>query len=325
MALNRRDLLRKVPLGGAAALLGSMQSVKAHAASGVGDGHGLQIVDRDERDARMRFFRFRTAHIGWQPGVNVLLPDGYDRDDRRYPVLFLLHGGDTDFISWDRFHRIRALTAGRPLIIVMPDGGRAGWYSNPVRSFAGQHNWESFHIEQLVPWVDSNFRTLSGQHGRAVAGFSMGGFGALKYTAKYPQLFASVSSYSGPASIRRDFGLVVHWANISSAAVELGGGTIYGAPFWDQGRVSRDNPVEQVELYRGKRIFLVAGSSPSLFSLPDVLQESQVLAGHREFRSLLSRRQIPFEAHEAPGGHVFRPDLFARDLDTLIPYLRRQA
>ena len=51
---------------------------------------------------------------------------------------------------------------------------------------------------------------------RAVGGFSMGGFGALKYTAKYYGHFASVSSHSGPASLRRDGGLVAHWANQSS-------------------------------------------------------------------------------------------------------------
>ena len=53
------------------------------------------------------------------------------------------------------------------------------------------------------------------------SGFSMGGFGALKYAAKYYGHFASVSAHSGPASLRRDFGLVVHWANITSAVLDL--------------------------------------------------------------------------------------------------------
>ena len=71
-----------------------------------------------------------------------------------------------------------------------------------------------------------------------------------------------MSAHSGPASLRRDFGLVVHWANASSAAVELSGGTVYGAPFWDEARVSTDNPMQRLESYRYKRIFLVAGTSP---------------------------------------------------------------
>ena len=98
-------------------------------------------------------------------------------------------------------------------------------------------------MNQLIPWIDANFRTYAEYDGRAVSGFSMGGFGALKYTAKYYGHFASVSAHSGPASLRRDGGLVVHWANTSSAFAELNGGTVYGAPFWNEGRVSADNPV----------------------------------------------------------------------------------
>ena len=104
------------------------------------------------------------------------------------------------------------------------------------------------------------------------------GFGALKYAAKYYGHFASVSSHSGPASLRRDFGLVVHWANLTSAVLDLGGGTVYGAPIWDQARVSADNPVERIDSYRNKRIFLVAGTSPDPLNWFDSVTETQVLA-----------------------------------------------
>ncbi|KPC87580.1 esterase, partial [Streptomyces sp. NRRL WC-3753] len=76
----------------------------ASAAHAAGDGFGLRIVDRGESDARMRYYRFATDAIGWNPGVNVLLPDGYHAGGRRYPVLYLFHGGGTgqDFITFDR-------------------------------------------------------------------------------------------------------------------------------------------------------------------------------------------------------------------------------
>lgn len=292
---------------------------------GRSDGFGLSIVDRNESDPRMWYYRFQTSAIGWNPGVNVLLPDDYRTSDRTYPVLYLLHGGgDQDFRTFD-FLGIRDFTAGKPIIVVMPDGGRAGWYSNPVSSFVGPRNWETFHIAQLLPWIEANFRTYAEYDGRAVAGFSMGGFGALKYTAKYYGHFASVSSHSGPASLRRDFGVVVHWANVSSAASDLAGGTVYGAPFWNQSRVSADNPVERIGSYRNKRIFLVAGTSPDPVNWFDSVNETQVLAGQREFRQRLGEAGIPHEWHEAPGGHVFRPDMFALDLDGIIARLRAAA
>jgi S-formylglutathione hydrolase FrmB len=285
------------------------------------DGFGLRIVDRNENDPRLWYYRFQTAAIGWNPGVNVLLPDDYRTSGRTYPVLYMLHGGDADFRQFD-FLGIRELTAGKPIIVVMPDGGRAGWYSNPVGSFVGPRNWETFHIAQLLPWIEANFRTYPEYDGRAVGGFSMGGFGALKYAAKYYGHFASVSSHSGPASLRRDFGLVVHWANITSAVLDLGGATVYGAPNWDQARVSADNPVERIGSYRNKRIFLVAGTSPDPLNWFDSVNETQVLAGQREFRERLGDAGIPFDAREEPGGHVFRPNMFTIDLDGIIARLR---
>ncbi|PSK90239.1 S-formylglutathione hydrolase FrmB [Murinocardiopsis flavida] len=295
------------------------------AANAVQDAAGLRVVEREESDPRMKFFRFETEAVGWNPGVNVMLPDDYETSGRTYPVVYLLHGGGTseDFRSFDEMGIRDVVSGDRDVITVMPDGGHAGWYSDPVKSEAGPRNWETFHIKQLIPWVDANFRTYDEAEGRAVAGFSMGGFGALKYGAKYPDHFASISSHSGPASMRRDAGLVTHWANVSSGAVELAGGTVYGAPRWDEKRVTADNPVENVEDYRGKRVFMVAGTSPDPVNLFDRANETQVLAGQREFRGLLDKAGIEHEAHEAEGGHVFRKEMFTRDLDGIIERLRK--
>lgn len=323
---TRRNILKTAGGLSAALALGSAGVLAtATSAAAVGDGFGLRIVERGEADPRMWYYRFQTGAIGWNPAVNVLLPDDYHwSGGRRYPVLYLLHGGGDgqDFITFDR-ERIRDWTAGKPIIVVMPDGGRAGWYSNPVSSNTGPRNWETFHIDQLIPWIDANFRTFAEYDGRAVSGFSMGGFGALKYAAKYWGHFASVSSHSGPASLRRDNGLVVHWANVTSAGSDLGGGTVYGAPFWDEARVNADNPMQRIESYRNKRVFLVAGTSPDPVNWFDRANETQVLAGQREFRAALGNAGIPHEWHELPGGHFVRHDMLARDIDGVIGRLRK--
>jgi S-formylglutathione hydrolase FrmB len=315
---DRRGFLRT--LGGAAALAGAGAlgglALGGAPASAAGNGFGLTITDHAVF-GRMHYYRFATNQIGWNPGVNVLLPDDYFHTSwRRYPVMYLLHGGLGDFRTFDMNDDIRGLTAGRRLIVVMPDGGKAGWYSNPVSSFAGPRNWETFHIGQLIPWIDANFRTFAEYDGRAVSGFSMGGFGALKYAAKYYGHFASVSSHSGPASLRRDAGIVVHWANTSSAAVELSGGTVYGAPFWDEARVTADNPCQRVPSYHHKRVFLVCG-------LGDDVNETPVRAGQREFRGLLRNAGIPHEWYELPGTHFVRREMLQRDVDGVIARLRK--
>ncbi|MDI9889002.1 alpha/beta hydrolase-fold protein [Streptomyces sp. HNM0645] len=318
---TRRNILKSAGgLTAAMALGAGGVLAAAPAAAAAGNGFGLSIVDRNESDYRMWYYRFRTEAIGWNPAVNVLLPDGYHTGERRYPVLYLLHGGLEDFITFDAHHDIRGLTAWKNLIVVMPDGGRAGWYSNPVTSNVGPRNWEHFHMAQLLPWVDANFRTYAEYDGRAVSGFSMGGFGALKYAAKYYGHFASVSAHSGPASLRGRGDTVTHWANLSSAAVELGGGTVYGVP-WDQARVSADNPVERIESYRNKRVFLVAGTSPE--DIQGYANESVVLDTQREFRSHLHRVGIPHEAHEVGGGHYVRREQLEADINGVIARLRK--
>ena len=314
--MSRRGMLKATAGAAAFAAFGGL--LRADKAGAAVNGFGLTITDHAVF-GRMHYYRFATSNVSWGPAVNVLLPDDYFSTTwRRYPVMYLLHGGAQDFRKFDLEDDIRGLTAGRRLIVVMPDGGTAGWYSNPVRSYSGARNYESFHLGQVVPWIDANFRTFAEYDGRAVSGFSMGGFGALKYTAKYYGHFASVSSHSGPASLRRDNGAVVHWANTSSMFAELNGGSMYGAPFWDQGRVTADNPVERLESYRNKRIFLVTG-------LDNDANENFVRAGQREFRGLLGARGIPHEWYELPGAHFVRRDMLQRDIDGVIARLRPSA
>jgi S-formylglutathione hydrolase FrmB len=328
--LNRRTFLKAA--GGAAAfgtLAGSLPSLgcvaaddelagldELEAAAPVADGFGLTVTESGVVEGRLHYYRFATQEISWQPAVNVLLPEDYFQSGRRYPVMYLLHGGAQDFRKFHFEDDIIGLTRGRRLIVVMPDGGTAGWYCNPVRSLIGARNWESFHMNQLLPWIEANFRTYAEYDGRAVSGFSMGGFGALKYAAKYYGHFASVSAHSGPASLRRDANAVLLWAEVSATFAELGGGTLYGHPV-DQGRVTADNAVERLDSFGyGKRIFLVCGVDQDV-------NETFVRNGQREFRGLLAGRGIPHEWYELPGAHFVRREMLQRDIDGVIARLRK--
>ena len=117
--------------GGAAAL--STVGVRAGAAPRrqPANGFGLTITDQ-ALNGRLNYFRFATSQIAWQPGVNVLLPDDYFSTNwRRYPVMYLLHGGVQDFRKFHMEDDIIGLTAGRKLIVVMPDGGPPAGTATP--------------------------------------------------------------------------------------------------------------------------------------------------------------------------------------------------
>src|SRR5262249_39373157 len=134
--------------------------------------------------------------------VRVIVPPRYDRGRKRYPVLYLLHGAGDTFATWTELTDAEDFSAAFPIIIVMPDGGHdagAGFYSDWVD---GSRQWETFHTRVLRRWVDHRFRTLPGWRHRAVAGLSMGGFGAMSYAARHHHLFRAAASFSGAVDTR---------------------------------------------------------------------------------------------------------------------------
>jgi len=89
------------------------------------------IVSEQRIDARLRELTIAAPALAAETKVRVLLPDGYRADDgRRYPVLYLLHGAGGNETDWTDDGAAARATAGRPVIVVMPDGGRAGWYTD---------------------------------------------------------------------------------------------------------------------------------------------------------------------------------------------------
>jgi len=100
------------------------------------------------------------------------------------------------------------------MIVVMPDGGTQGWYTD---WYAGdrtvQPRWETYHVGELVPWIDATYRTVAAKRGRAIAGLSMGGYGALSYAARHPDTFDAAASFSGALEIGSEDAWGVRSAN----------------------------------------------------------------------------------------------------------------
>lgn len=171
------------------------------------DAAGLHVEAVQRIDDRELDVTVSTAALGRAVHVRLLLPSGYDASRRRFPVLYLFHGTSGRASDWTTNGDVEAATAGLPVIVVMPDAGfdgnGGGWFTNWVDTTTalGASQWETFHVDQLIPWVDANLRTVADRRGRAVAGLSQGGFGSMTYAARHPDLFASVASFSGAPDI----------------------------------------------------------------------------------------------------------------------------
>jgi S-formylglutathione hydrolase FrmB len=158
-----------------------------------------KLIKREQLDPRLQELTFTTPALESETHVRILLPANYDSSGRtRYPVLFLLHGAIDDYKSWTDKGDAEAITKAYPLIVVMPDAGQYGNYTNWYNDGAfGQPMWETWHIGQLLPWIDAHYPTVGKRSGRATAGLSMGGNGAMAYASRHPGLFVSASSFSG--------------------------------------------------------------------------------------------------------------------------------
>jgi S-formylglutathione hydrolase FrmB len=223
--------------------------------------------------------------------VRITLPNDYFQSGAtRYPVLYLLHGGaGGNSAQWTTGGGIaEQLTSGRPLITVMPDGGKVGWFTNWVSQTNTTQNWRDFHIDQLIPWIDANLRTIASKSGRAIAGLSMGGFGAVRYAQDRPDLFAFVGSFSGAV----DLGDSGTRAVVTEQAVQNGfsGNGPFGNPFWPfDGTWNALNPLNRASRLQGVSVALYAGGGSND---QDVL-EGTMRASADRFHAALDAAGVP--------------------------------
>jgi len=144
----------------------------------------------------------------------IYLPPDYETArERRYPVMYWLHGigGSQQGVPMMAERFTKAIAAGKtpPMIVVYVNGMIRSSY---VDSANGKWPVETVTIKELIPHIDQTYRTQTGREGRIVEGFSMGGSGAAKWGFKYPELFGTVSILAGAlfdnaeAMSRRDSG-----------------------------------------------------------------------------------------------------------------------
>ena len=158
----------------------------------------LRLVSRVQVSPREVDLTFETPALAAPTTARVILPAGYDpASTTRYPVLYLLHGGAGRYTDWANEGAVE-LTADLPLITVLPDAGRSAWYTDWYNNGRrGTPMWETYHVDQLVPFIDANFATVAARRGRAITGLSSGGFGALSYASRNPDLFVAAAGFSG--------------------------------------------------------------------------------------------------------------------------------
>ncbi|MBV9242087.1 MAG: esterase family protein [Acidobacteria bacterium] len=236
----------------------------------------------------VKTFRLRSTLMAREMPYQVILPADYENHNEtaRYPVIYLLHGLDNHYNDWTRSTKVAEYAAQHNFLIVTPEGGN-GWYTDSVTVEKDQY--ESYIIKELIPEVDRNFRTIADRDHRVMAGFSMGGYGAVKFGLKYPAMFTLIGSFSGALGATS--------FNEKNAGEVIG--TALTAIFGPEGSASRNGndifallkAVTPGEIKKEPFIFQSCGTEDFLF------------LNNRDFQTLLLQKKIPHEYRERPGTH----------------------
>lgn len=142
--------------------------------------------------------------LGGQVKFNVYLPSGFEKNDKQYPVVYLLHGFTDDYTAWRDKGQMQTVAdeliesgEAREMIVVMPNAGGPDVYDT-WNGYFNMPGWsyEDFFFKELMPTVEKKYRIISDKGHRSVMGLSMGGGGCTVYAQRHPDMFSSCYAMS---------------------------------------------------------------------------------------------------------------------------------
>jgi enterochelin esterase-like enzyme len=219
--------------------------------------------------------QFYSNDLKKNVSYRIYLPQGYNSSQKRYPVLYMLHGFSGRIDEWMWYGimgRVDDLISSgkiKPFLIVLPEGDQEYWVDHPNDG----PKWGDYTAHEVVDHIDGNYRTIPLKESRAVGGLSMGATGALQIAMNYPGIFGVVGAHS-PAMRTYDQKL----------------------PWWgDQAWFNQTDPVT------------LAKTSDALYSVKlwiDIgANDSAWGPRMKELKQVLDERKIPFIYTEWPGDH----------------------
>jgi putative tributyrin esterase len=235
-------------------------------------------------------YKLNSKLMAREMPYRVVLPTNYNNANEKtfYPVVYLLHGLTGHFDNWTDKTKLAEYAAKYNYIIVTPEGNN-GWYTDSAT--VPNDKYESYIIQELIPEIEKNYRTLKDKKHRVVAGLSMGGYGSIKFGLKYPEMFSLVGSFSGA----------------------LGAGTWTQKDIGTKGAIAESLlgvfGIEDSQTRRTNDVFkLVREMSADKYkNLPfiylDCGTEDFLYQNNRNFADLLVEKKIPHEFRELPGAH----------------------
>lgn len=241
-------------------------------------------------EPNVKEYKLASRLMGRDMPYRVVFPRDYEIDggpQKRFGVIYLLHGLTGNYRNWTDLTRVEEFVKDHSFLVVTPEGGN-GWYTDSVSN--EKDKYESYIIQELIPEIDKNFRTIAGREGRAVAGLSMGGYGAVKFGLKHPEKFFIVGSFSGALG-------VASFTAATSGQIGRSVDAIFG-PVGSETRRSSDvfGMIREMNADKIKALPFIYVSCGT---------EDFLIQNNRDFMALLSEKKVPHEYRQLPGIHFY--------------------
>lgn len=233
---------------------------------------------------------YNSPFLGMDRRVYIYTPAGYEKSSMKYPVFYLLHGAGGDEDAWTNMGRaaqimdnLIAQGKAKPMIVVMTNGNanQSGAQNDVIdapvqgdmmaayQKLAGK--FETHLVKDLIPFIEKNYRALSGKDNRAIAGLSMGGMHTQTITNDNPGMFSYIGVYS--------MGIMSFGQQTAEAAAKL-----------DQ---ERDTKIEALKKSGYKLYWIGCG------------KDDFVYQGVIKLRSTLDKHEFKYIYRESTGGHTW--------------------
>jgi S-formylglutathione hydrolase FrmB len=249
----------------------------------------------------------------------LILPERFDEDTgATWPVLYMLHGATSSPNDWREIEASDAFKQTSDFLVVLPDAGRFGFYSdwwNGGRG--GQPAWETFHLTEVPALLERDWRASDR---RAALGVSMGGYGAFEYATRQPGFFKAVASVSGLVSPTTDTDQTISTLRALGADPDA----LWGDPVADAGIWAAHDPLRNAAALEGTALFLSYGNGePGSLDGEDVRYdwiEAWVKTENDAMVQELQRLGIDATV-DAYGAGTHSAPYFVREFERAIPTL----
>ncbi len=240
-------------------------------------------------------------------GYSVYLPPSYEKSQRAYPILYLLHGMTDPHTAWVNRGEVariatQAMQDGKApeMIIVMPDGLFDAFYIN---NYDKSIQWEDFFYKEFIPTVEKKYRTFPQRQYRAIAGLSMGGYGSLYHALKYKDMFSACYAMSGAFLEIEPLKAGEKPNPFENVYVKL-----WGARNATTGLHENFKPHSLAEMVKNMDEYKApqGWGQPSLPAITiDCGDDDFLLKANTNMMHLMKEKKIPFEFRVRDGGHTW--------------------